>query len=73
MAGIPPPTGLVAARGGAPGHRAFTPALRWVQWPPSFRSNLLPHYDGAADPFVFLQAYEKAISAASGDDKVMAS
>ena len=33
---------------------------------------MLPRYDGAADPLVFLLAYEEAVLKAGGDDKVMA-
>ena len=72
MAGVAPSTGPTGAFGEAMGLRAFTPALRQVQWSPKFRSELSPRYDGAADPAGFLQAYEEAVLAADGDDKVMA-
>ena len=54
------------------GLRAFTPAMRWVQWPPKSRPELLPRYDGVADPVGFLQTYAEAVMEAGGDDKAMA-
>ena len=72
MAGAAPPAGSTGAHGGAEGLRAFTPALRRVKWPPKFRPDLPPQYDGAADLKGFLQAYEEAVWAAGGDNKVMA-
>ena len=66
------PTGSTGVHGGAAGLRAFTPALRQVQWPPKFRPEMPPRYDGAVDPTGFLQAYEEAVWVADGDDKVIA-
>ena len=48
------------------------PALRQVKWPPKFKPEMPPRYDGATDPSAFLLAYEKAVLEAGGDDKVMA-
>jgi hypothetical protein len=50
----------------------LAPALRQVQWPPKFKPEMPPRYDGAADPSAFLLAYEEAVLNAGGDDKVMA-
>ena len=50
----------------------MAPALRQVQWPHKFKPEMPPCYDGAADPLVFLLAYEEAVLKAGGDDKVMA-
>ena len=47
-------------------------ALRRVQWPPKFKPEMLPRYNGAGDPIAFLLAYEEAILEDGGDDKVMA-
>ena len=43
-----------------------------MQWPPKFKLEMPPHYDGAADPSAFLLAYVEAVLEAGGDDKVMA-
>ena len=43
-----------------------------MQWPPKFKPEMPPRYDGAADPSAFLMAYEEAVLEAGGDDKVMA-
>ena len=56
----------------ASGLRCFTLSLRQVQWSPMFRPEVPPRYDGAADPAPFLQAYEEAVWAPSGDNKVKA-
>ena len=48
------------------------PSLWRVQWPPKFKPEMPPRYDGAADPSAFLLAYEEAVLKAGGDDKVMA-
>src|SRR4051812_48805370 len=72
MAGVAPPTGSTDAHDGARGLKAFTPAFRRVQWPPKFKPEMPPCYDGAADPSAFLLAYEEAVLKAGGDDKVMA-
>ena len=51
---------------------ALAPTLWRVQWPPKFKPEMLPRYDGAADPSAFLLVYEEAVLEAGGDDKVMA-
>ena len=56
----------------APGLRPFAPSLRRVEWPPKFRPEMPPRYDCTEDPSGFLQAYEEAVWAAGGDDKVKA-
>ena len=66
------PTGSTGAPCSAGGLRAFTPALRRVQWPHKFKPEMPPRYDGAADPVAFLLAYEEAVLEAVGDGKVMA-
>ena len=43
-----------------------------MQWPPKFKPEILPRYDGAADPSAFLLVYEEDVLEAGGDDKVMA-
>ena len=72
MAGAALPVATTDASGGARGLRALAPALRQVQWPPKFKPNMPPRYDGAADPVAFLLAYEEAVLKVGGDDKVMA-
>ena len=56
----------------AQGLRPFTPSLRRVEWPPKFKPEMLPRYDGTADPAGFLQAYEEAVWAADADHMVKA-
>ena len=56
----------------APGLRRFTLSLRQVRWPPKFRPEMPPRYDDTTDSAAFLQAYEEAVWAAGGDDKVKA-
>ena len=72
MAGAALPAGFTGAYSDAWGLRALDPALRQVQWPPKFKPEIPPRYDGAADPSAFLLAYEEAVLKAGGDDKVMA-
>ena len=72
MAGAPPSAPAGGVDDGARGLRALAPALRQVQWPPKFKSEMPPRYDGAADLTTFLLAYEEAVLEAGGDDKVMA-
>ena len=72
MAGAPPSTQPTHAPEEALGLRCFTLSLRQVQWPPKFRPEMPPRYDDVADPAPFLQAYEEAVWAAVGDDKVKA-
>ena len=72
MADARPSTRPTRAFEEAPGLCPFTPSLRWVEWPPKFRPELPPCYDGTTDPAGFLQAYEEAVRAAGRDDKVKA-
>jgi hypothetical protein len=44
-----------------------------VAWPSKFRPHLLEKYDGSSNPSEFLQVYITAITAAGGNDAVMAS
>ena len=44
-----------------------------AKWPPKFRPHLPEKYDGTTNPSEFLQVYVTAITAAGGDDAVMAS
>ena len=71
MAGSPP-AGSTGAHGSARGLLALAPALRQVQWPPKFKPEMPPRYDGVADPTAVLLAYEEAVPEAGGDDKVIA-
>ena len=63
---------MADAHDGARGLKDFSPALRRVQWPPKFKSEMSSRYDGAADLSVFLLSYGEAVMEAGGDDKVMA-
>ena len=67
-----PPSGSTGAHGGAWGIRALAPSLQQVQWPPKFKPEMPPCYDGAADPSDFLLAYKEVVLEAGGDGKVMA-
>ena len=64
------PAPATDAGGGAGGLRALAPALRRVQWPPKFKPEMPPRYDGVADPVAFLHAYEETVWSVGGDDKV---
>ena len=72
MVDVIPPIRLAGACRCAMGTRAFTHALRQVRWPRKFKPEMPPRYDGAVDPTAFLQAYEKAVLKAGGDDQLMA-
>jgi len=43
-----------------------------VAWPSKFRPHLPEKYDGTTNPLEFLQVYVNAITAASGNDAIMA-
>ena len=49
------------------GCRAFTLEPRDIIWLGNFKPDLLPCYDGTADPAEFLQLYELSIEAANRD------
>ena len=72
MASAPPSARSTRVPEEAPGLRCFSLFLWQVQWPPKFRPEMPPRYDGATDPAPFLHAYEEAVWAASGDIKVKA-
>ena len=52
---------------------ALAEHLRAVAWPPKFRPHLPEKYDGTTNPSKFLQVYITVITAAGGNDAVMAS
>ena len=52
---------------------ALAEHLRAVAWPPKFRPHLPEKYDGTTNPSEFLQVYITVITAAGGNDAVMAS
>jgi hypothetical protein len=55
------------------GCAALADHLRTVAWPSKFRPHLPEKYDGSSNPSEFLQVYITAITAAGGNDAVMAS
>jgi hypothetical protein len=55
------------------GSAALADHLRAVAWPSTFRPHLPKKYDGSSNPSEFLQVYITAITAAGGNDAVMAS
>jgi hypothetical protein len=55
------------------GYAALADHLRAVAWPSKFRPHLPKKYDGSTNPFEFVQVYITAITAAGGNDVVMAS
>ena len=55
------------------GCAALAEHLRTVAWPSKFRPLLPEKYDGTTNPSEFLQVYVTAITAAGGNDAVMAS
>ena len=61
MAGASPPTSAANTSNRESRYRALAPALRRVQWPTKFKPEMLPRYDGTADPAPFLLAYEEAV------------
>ncbi|WVZ73428.1 hypothetical protein U9M48_021734 [Paspalum notatum var. saurae] len=70
LAGAQTPPGVIPAGVGC---AALADGLRSMRWPPKFRPHLPEKYDGTTNPSEFLQVYVTAISAAGGDDAVMAS
>jgi hypothetical protein len=55
------------------GCAALADHLRAVAWPSKFRPHLPKKYDGSSNPSEFLQVYITAITAAGGNEAVMAS
>jgi hypothetical protein len=55
------------------GCAALADHLRAVAWPSKFRPHLPEKYDGSSNPSEFLQVYITAITAAGGNEAVMAS
>jgi hypothetical protein len=55
------------------GRAALADHLRTVAWPSKFQPHLLKKYDGSTNPSEFLHVYITAITAAGGNDAVMAS
>jgi len=55
------------------GCAALADHLHAVAWPSMFRPHLPENYDGTTNPSEFLQVYGTAITAADGNDAVMAS
>jgi hypothetical protein len=72
-AAIPKPQGLIQAPVAGVGYAALADHLRVVAWPSKFRLHLLEKYDGSTNPSEFLQVYITAVTAAGGNDAVMAS
>ena len=76
-AAAPKPLGNALALASSPvarvGCAALADHLRVVAWPSKFRPHLPEKYDGTTNPLEFLQVYVTTITAASGNDAVMAS
>jgi len=69
----PKPQGHVQAPVAGVGCAVLADHLRAVAWPSKFRPRLPEKYDGTTNPSEFLQVYVTAITAAGGNDAVMAS
>jgi hypothetical protein len=72
-AAVPKPQGHVQAPVAGVGCAALADHLRVVAWPSKFRSHLQEKYNSSTNPSEFLQVYITAITAAGGNDAVMAS
>jgi hypothetical protein len=70
---VPKPQGLTQAPVAGVGYAALVDHLRAVAWPSKFRPHLPKKYDGSTNPSEFLQVYITAITAAGGNDAIMAS
>jgi hypothetical protein len=70
---VPAPQEPVQAPVSGAGCAALADHLRAVAWPSKFRPHLPEKYDGSSNPSEFLQVYITAITAAGGNDAVMAS
>jgi hypothetical protein len=69
---VPAPQGPVQAPVSGVGCAALADHLRAVAWPSKFRPHLPEKYDGSSNPSEFLQVYITAITAAGGNDAIMA-
>jgi hypothetical protein len=72
-AAVAKPQGLAQAPVARVGCAALADHLRAVAWPSKFWPHLPEKYDGSTNPSEFLQVYITAITAAGGNDAVMAS
>lgn len=76
-AAAPKPLGNTRIQAGTPvagvSCTALADHLRAVAWPSKFRPHLPEKYDGTTNPSEFLQVYVTTITAAGGNDAVMAS
>lgn len=54
------------------GFAAFTPCLRAVDWPATFKLAINEKYDGRSDPTIWLKTYSTAVRAANGTYDQMA-
>jgi hypothetical protein len=70
---VPKPQGRVQAPVAGVGCATLADHLRAVAWPSKFGPHLPEKYDGSTNPSEFLQVYITAITAAGGNDAVMAS
>jgi hypothetical protein len=70
---VPKPQGLAQAPVAGVGCTTLADHLCTVAWPSEFRPHLPEKYDGSTNPSEFLQVYITAITAAGGNDAVMAS
>jgi hypothetical protein len=71
-AAVPKLQGLAQAPVAGVGCAALVDHFRAVAWPSKFRPHLPEKYDGSTNPSEFLQVYITAITAAGGNDAVMA-
>jgi hypothetical protein len=60
----------VATSIGRDGFYAFTPSLRYVNWPDKFKPGSIDRYDGSSNPEESIQVYYMVIEAVGGDDRV---
>ena len=76
-AAVPKPPANARTQAGTPvagvGCAALADHLLAVAWPSKFRPHLPEKYDGTTNPSEFLQVYITVITAAGGNDVVMAS
>jgi hypothetical protein len=72
-AAVPKPQGFIQSPMAGIGCAVLVDHLRAVAWPSKFRPHLPKKYDGSTNPLEFLQVYITAITAAGGNDAIMAS